>query len=885
MKKMLSVFVFVSLLFTVVIPVAAQRAKGGSDAPRGIVPNNITQFAEVEAYTDGQGTLVRWKMHAEFGTVGFEVFATNGMRRAVNDVMIVGSAAKAGERRVLGESYEVFDPLGGIRSTYIVESVDLNGVRIASRPVRARFVFDLSQVTATPRETLIDTADPPNRSMRLDSPELPPDLRDLVSTSQQVPDLETQRWLAGQPGAKIAVNADGFYKVSCAQLAAAEFDTASNSANWRLFRDGVEQAINVGTGDRCIEFYGRGIDTVESDTRTYYLISGPTAGKRIGTRVLRPFGGGVVLSSFPASVQKRERISFISRIINGEADNFWGRIVASSPTNIPFTVSGISFSSPTVQVTIRMQGFSTNAHSVRPAINGMELAPFSGTGQNPFAVTVSIPTSALVEGENTLELRSLNAADFSLFDSITVGYARKFEAYQGRASFFTPGLRRVDLSGFATPNIRVFDTTRDGEPILLSGMPVVQNGDSYTVRMPAGRSIVAYGVEDPAILQPVSVTRNLPSTLATAANAADMIIIAFSHPDFLSEGEAWANYRRSQGYAVKVVDVTDIYDEFNFGTLSSGSINSFLRYAAGNWQNAPEYVLLLGDASYDPRNYLGYGQFNYVPTETVDLIYGESGSDEALADFNNDGLSEMAIGRIPARVSGVITIARNKTVQFESTVAQGLERGALFAHDINDGWNFYQTNMEMRAQLPPGMPVTMVARSTDPNYCCVPPLPAPDPNAHQNLIEGLNTLNGQQVGRFIVNYSGHGSSGIWASSGFFGIGPPTNHVPLLTNANSQTIFTMLTCLNGYFIRPDADSLSEVLLKSSTGGAVATWSSTGETTPDIQTSMGVRFYNQFGVGTITRIGDLIKDAKTEVPGGSDVRLSWALLGDPMLKVRQ
>jgi hypothetical protein len=49
-------------------------------------------------------------------------------------------------------------------------------------------------------------------------------------------------------------------------------------------------------------------------------------------------------------------------------------------------------------------------------------------------------------------------------------------------------------------------------------------------------------------------------------------------------------------------------------------------------------------------------------------------------------------------------------------------------------------------------------------------------------------------------------------------------------------------------------------------------------------MGNRFYNQLAVGNITRMGDLIRDAKSVLPGSSDVRYSWALLGDPMLKVR-
>ncbi|MBL8066779.1 MAG: hypothetical protein JNM34_13160, partial [Chthonomonadaceae bacterium] len=75
-----------------------------------------------------------------------------------------------------------------------------------------------------------------------------------------------------------------------------------------------------------------------------------------------------------------------------------------------------------------------------------------------------------------------------------------------------------------------------------------------------------------------------------------------------------------------------------------------------------------------------------------------------------------------------------------------------------------------------------------------------------------------------------------------------------------------------------------LLFSNNGGGVAAWASTGLTTPDVQEVMAQRFYNQLGAGNIPRMGDLIRDAKSTIPGGIDVRLSWTLIGDPMLKVR-
>ena len=95
---------------------------------------------------------------------------------------------------------------------------------------------------------------------------------------------------------------------------------------------------------------------------------------------------------------------------------------------------------------------------------------------------------------------------------------------------------------------------------------------------------------------------------------------------------------------------------------------------------------------------------------------------------------------------------------------------------------------------------------------------------------------------------------------------------------------MLTCLNGFFHEVTRVSLGENLVFANNGGAVASWASSGKTTPDVQEVMGQRFYQQIGLGNITRLGDLVIDAKTVVTGGRDVRDTWVLIGDPMLKVR-
>ena len=54
-----------------------------------------------------------------------------------------------------------------------------------------------------------------------------------------------------------------------------------------------------------------------------------------------------------------------------------------------------------------------------------------------------------------------------------------------------------------------------------------------------------------------------------------------------------------------VIDVEDLYDEFNFGTKSPAALKDFLQRACALWPVPPRSVLLVGDATFDPRNYLG----------------------------------------------------------------------------------------------------------------------------------------------------------------------------------------------------------------------------------------------------------------------------------------
>jgi hypothetical protein len=325
---------------------------------------------------------------------------------------------------------------------------------------------------------------------------------------------------------------------------------------------------------------------------------------------------------------------------------------------------------------------------------------------------------------------------------------------------------------------------------------------------------------------------------------------------FRPAAETLATARRNQGLSVAVVEIGDIYDEWNAGAPDTKALSNFLAWARGNWQTAPRYALLLGDASYDPRNYLGFGAHDYVPTRYVVTVAEETASDEALVDEDGDGLGEMSIGRLPVR-----TLA-----QAQALVNKLLNRvpgqGALLAADRLDGYDFAAASQQLGTQLPPGTNITSVNRQS-----------GNDAEARANILAAFNS------GPALINYFGHGTASLWAGSVL-----TTEDAANLTNGNRLPLVINMTCLNGAFQDLLRESLAEALLNAPQGGAAAVWASSGLTMPDAQIVMDrelIRLLYQNG--NTPRLGDAVRAAKAAT-ANSEVRQTWILLGDPTMIIR-
>ena len=805
------------------------------------------------------GVQLRWQTGMEVANLGFNLYRDEaGQRTRINPNLIAGSAFFVGTRTVLGagRSYAWRDT-DGLRPSaqYWLEEVDLNS--------RSQWYGPVSAVGKA-------SADPYEPNARLIN-ELGGDGQQSDGATHAVERFAPakrvtadavvrQQALTVEGTVKIAVNREGWYQIKAADLIAAGLDPRSDSRFLQLFVDGAEQPLNVATNKdgtlAAIEFYGTGVDNAYTDERAYWLAVGATPGKRIA-KVSSPGDGGVG-GSFITTVERRDRSLYFAALKNGERENFFGAVIVGNAVDQTLTLTRLAAktaSPATLEVTL--QGVTGTAHSVRVELNGAPLGTLAFANQASAVARFSITPAQLREGANTVRLTPLGgASDISLVDTLRVSYPH-YNTADGDALRFTAAVKQaVTIDGFTKSTVRVLDITDASAVQEVVGAVQAQGGGygvSLTVPGTGQRTLLALAGD---LRAPAGVALNAASSWRQPNNGADLVVV--TRKEFAAPLDPLVAQRKRQGLSVAVVDIEDVYNEFSFGQKTPQALKDFLRYAATSWKKPPRYVLLVGDASFDPKGLLGAGRFDLVPTKLFDSQNLETATDDWFVDFNDDGVPELAIGRLPARTPAEVMTMATKIAAYDS---QSPADNLLLFSDSNDTYNFTGASEQLRALVPPDVRVQSLHRGD-----------ADDQATRAALINAINS------GQRVVNYVGHGSVDM-LRGGVFGAGD----VSSLANSGQLTVFVMMTCLNGYYHDAAVESLGERLLKYDRGGAVAVWASSGMTTPDAQAVMNQEAYRQLFNGQRLTIGEVMMRAKAAVSNG-DVRRTWILLGDPTTRLR-
>jgi hypothetical protein len=104
-----------------------------------------------------------------------------------------------------------------------------------------------------------------------------------------------------------------------------------------------------------------------------------------------------------------------------------------------------------------------------------------------------------------------------------------------------------------------------------------------------------------------------------------------------------------------------------------------------SWKKPPAYLLLNGRASLDPRNYLGFGNLDLVPTAIVPTGTMMTASDDWFSDFKGYGMPTVATGRLPVSTKDEATTTIAKISMYEGQSTNGpWTANALFVADKDD---------------------------------------------------------------------------------------------------------------------------------------------------------------------------------------------------------
>ncbi|MCU1246072.1 MAG: hypothetical protein JWN02_1982, partial [Acidobacteria bacterium] len=719
---------------------------------------------DADAVSDGARTLVEWSTVREAHNLGFRLYREEGGRRVpLSSSPVAGAAFSVAGAARPGNAYRWLDPAASLPgAVYWIEELDLRGSSSWHGPIAARRgTVDAAAVSSL---SLAEAGKSDPRAQH-DGVVARPALAATVAAettaangrrriADKATDAVLQQWsLAASNAIKIGVREEGIYRLTGQELLTAGIDPSVDPRTLRLYADGSEVPMAIAgeadgrldAGDRIL-FYGRPLASLGSDTRIYWLLAAAGQGARL-VSLPSAAAAPLIATGFTAIAERRDKTLFFAALRNGENESFFGPALSSDPAQ-PTTqllhLQHLDRTASSARVTVTLQGGNEEgAHHPQVSLNGQALGSLTYEASNVGTASFDIPAVQLVEGDNTIAILG-EAGDAAAVVSVSLRYEHTFQADDDRLLAAVEGGRQVSLSGFSSGEVELFDVT-GATPVRMT--PLTSEGGKVTFTAPGSgvRTILAVGAS--RFSHPVSMVKNEPSSLHDATGA-DVVII--SHPDFASAADPLVQLRQAQGLSVAVVKTDDIYDEFSFGAKEGEAIRAFLAYAAGHWATPPRYVLLLGDASFDEKNYLGLGDFDFVPTHLVVADLLKTASDSWLADFDNDGVADIPIGRLPVRTLGDARIEVAKIVKYEAGVGTVADRSVLFVSDADAALDFHASAVDLRQSLPADFRVVDVNLSESGVAA-----------AREELLSSFPSA-------MLVDYLGHGSVESWSNDRLLG---------------------------------------------------------------------------------------------------------------------
>ena len=469
----------------------------------------------------------------------------------------------------------------------------------------------------------------------------------------------------------------------------------------------------------------------------------------------------------------------------------------------------------------------------------------------------------------------VNVSENLVFDNHSLSFNNG--VFKGVDDIVTCKIAKVDTPDF------IWDISNPIQPqnMLYS---IVDDSLVFNMNNSTLRSFFAF--TDESYQNPVSI-RKIANQNLHSHPIPDMVIV--SHPDFYEQAQRLKDFHiQEDGFEVLLTTPEIIYNEFSSGAQDPVAIRSLMRMFYEREGNVDDvnYLVLFGDASYDPKNRL-VGNTNFV------ISYEGSASRElaksfvsddffGLLDLNegfeNEGTIDIAIGRFPVDTPKEAEEMVDKLLNYSQNpeaFGSWCNNIGFITDDDNNNLHFDQGEelAEIVSELFPFLNINKIPIDAYQQF----------PDASGYYSPGAHAAVKTQIsdGTLLLNYNGHGGELEISDEGIMRV----NDIINWRNFDKLMVFITATCEFSRFDNPEFVSAGELVFLNPNGGAIAMMTTARPTYASRNIVINRNIYRNLedeNSGEIRRMGDVFRIAKNE-SGNQTGLYCWCYFGDPALKL--
>lgn len=835
--------------------------------------NEIPTWAGIsrfEACREESRATVEWHTNAEIGVVGFNLWRKNPRTNEfirINPELLTAlpNAPGGGVYRWVDQDDVYNEP-----QIYRLEEIDARGRSVTYGPFTINFNAvswsDTRGSEVRHGRQLPSQIDGYSRFERERSPLEDQRLRERAAERQR--SALQGRW--SNDRLRITVRGKGLFFVSAAQVAAglgvskSQAQSLISRYNLQLTGMGADipwLAENAGGG---LYFYNEGKETVFFDKNVYFLERGRGL-------AMESIAAGSATPADPGLTYQETRHFEVNQyaataLFRNATDDIWlWEYIAAGNGAKDFAVQvpGCAGSGNAV-LTIALQGATDSGagrdHHAVVSINGRQVGDSTWAGTEAHVFEAAFDASWLQEGTNTITIAGVldTGAPYSSFyvESFDLRYPRLYAAENNTLICRSEDHYIITVSGITEPKVLVLDVTQPGQPVHLSNVVPDFMGQVNFASHSADREYVVSGLN--AVQPPLDVRGSRSPADRRRILSVDHIVIA--PREFVDTAGELSDFRQSRGLQSIVVPLEEIYDTCNHGVPNPFAIREFLSDAYGKGRNGRlKYVVLAGKGTFDYNDYRGFGD-NLVPVILSGTAHGLFAADGIFGDVRgNDGLPEIAVGRLPAVTNAELKAMIDKIKTYERGQGEWTGRSLFIADNNDDGGDFTGASDRLDARAK-GMRTQKIYHAG-------------------SVAETRAAITSAwNAGVALVNYCGHAGLRNFGQENFFN----NDDAAGLRNPERLPLSLLLSCIAGRFEMPGFTSLAEALLLNPDGGMAGGLAPSGLAMNSDSLQFGELFYNAVFQGLEDSVGKALLSAMQSYrQKGGDAYLlrvyNW--LGDP------